>query len=156
LIKFRSDIFLTNISIDVLLTEIENVINNQCDIVFLGTNIHNDYDQTYKRYEDARTCARINDFIIIARKSCLPKFEEVYDTLKKESDNASGNVHFHQIIKPNVKAINVSTQIYLIRKNYSEPLDIWRLYYGWAESYMYKATAQHNWIRDNKEIIRAF
>ena len=155
-VKFRSDIYITNIAKEVLLKEIDNVISGTADIVFLGTNIHNDYKETYKRYENARSCVKINDFIIIARKNSLKSKDLVTDELKNDIEGDSGNHYFHKIVLPNTKAINVSTQIYLVRKDFAEPIDVWSVYYNWAYSYVYKATKQHNWIRDNKSVIRTF
>jgi len=156
IIKFRSDIFITKTAQEVILNELVKVISNQVDLVFLGTNIHNDYKQTYKIYEDSRICPKINDFIIIARKSVLPKYEDIKDFLIKAKEDSSGNVHFHLIVKENTRSINISTQIYLVRKESKDPCDNWEIYYAWAQSYMYKAVIQHNWIRDNKNIIRCF
>jgi len=156
IIKFRSDIFITKTAQTVILNELAKVVADQIDLVFLGTNIHNDCKETYKLYEDSRVCSRINDFVIIARKSVLPKYEDIKNSLSKANKDKSGNMYFHLIVKENTRSINVSTQIYLVRKEPKDPKDIWEIYHNWAEIYMYTATKQYNWVKDNKMIIRSF
>jgi len=155
-IKVRSDIFITTTAQQVIIKEIEKVISNQIDIIFLGTNIHNDYNQTYKIYEDTKSCSRLNDFVIIVRKSCLPNYDSIKNSLINGNDHISGNVYFHLLINDNVRASNVSTQIYIVRSEPKNVNDNWEIYYTWAQSYMYNAVKQHNWIRDKKNIIRAY
>jgi hypothetical protein len=155
-VKFRSDIYLTDTGKQVLINEIDNVLSHKADVVFLGTNMYNDYKETYKRYDDSRTCKLLNDFVIIARKSKLKSKDLVTEELKHDREGDSGNYYFHKIILPDTCSVNVSTQIYLVRKEFSEPVDTWSVYYNWAYTYVYKATKQHNWIRDNKSVIRGF
>ncbi|NBP58886.1 hypothetical protein EBU71_20540, partial [bacterium] len=152
-IKFRSDIFLTKTSQEVIFNEIEKVKSNQVDIVFLGTNIHNDYNQTYKIYEQTRSCPKINDFIIIARTSSIVDYEIIKKELIEFKEDLSGNVYFHLIVRGNTRASNVSTQIYLVRNEPNDPNNIWEIYHNWAQSYVYTATNQYNWIRDNRKIF---
>ena len=52
------------------------------------------------------------------------------------------------------KAVGISCQIYLIRKEYETPNN-WQIYSEWVQQY-FRLTEALAWVTNNKEIIEEF
>lgn len=152
-IKIRSDVYLTRNAIDVVCKELDNVIAGESDIVYLGIDFLNDYNQIHKR-ENARHCAKITDFLIIARKNKLADGEEIISAMKSNVKDKSGNKTYFLILGPDAIATKVSCQMYLVRKEYNN-FDNWQIYWDWCQQYRKSELAQE-WVRSNAELIRSF
>ncbi|MEY4331386.1 MAG: hypothetical protein RLZZ196_124 [Bacteroidota bacterium] len=152
IIKLRSDVYFTQSSIEVICNEIDNVQRNECDVVYLGIDFMNDYNKVHKR-EDARSVAKTTDFVVIARRSCLLDTDTVTESLKAVKDK-SGNKTFYAILTPEARAVKVSCQMYLFRKEY-EQLESWQIYWDWCSEYKKSQEAQ-TWVYNNRDTINAF
>lgn len=155
IVKIRSDVYLTRTAIDVICTEIDNVISKESDIVYMGIDFMNDYSAVHKR-EDARTVHghKVTDFVIIARKDKISNSDETIDILGKSVKDKSGNKTFNLIMSESAVAKKVSTQMYILRKDYSD-YDNWQIYWDWASQYLKSPVAQE-WVKNNAETIRGF
>ena len=155
ILKIRSDIFLTKSSMEVLCTEIDNVLNNKLDICYLGIDFKNYYDQIYYR-KNAKLCTKVPDKLILARKSKLIDnwLENIH---KNVSDNDSGNIAYLTIKKQNAIAYMANCQIYILKHEIIEE-DNWSLYYKsmGVEGWYRKAAQAVEWVRNNKDIINKF
>jgi len=157
IVKFRSDIFFTDVAINALISEIEKIINNENDLAYLGLDFKNDYDQTYK-ITDARKEEKITDFVIVAKKSLIPPREYIINFLFnhfKSLYESSGNIVFFLLINSNTRATKISTQMYLIRKDY-KTLNNWQIYFDWCHDYKHKSLHAFNWVKNNKKLINSF
>jgi len=152
-VKIRSDVYLTRNAIDVVCKEIDNVIAGETDVVYLGIDFLNDYNQTHKR-ENARHCAKITDFMIIARKNKIANSDEIISAMKNNVKDKSGNKTFFLILGPDAVATKVSCQMYLVRKEYSD-FDNWQIYWDWCQQYR-KSEAAQEWVKNNASLIRSF
>lgn len=154
-LKIRSDVYITHTAIDVICKEIDNIINGESDIVFLGIDFLNDYSAIHKR-EDARTVKghKVTDFIIVARKNKIADTQTIIKALHQSVKDKSGNKTYNLIMAEGAKATKVSTQIYILRKNYNI-YDNWQIYWDWCSQYLKSPIAQE-WVKNNPDIIRSF
>ena len=148
IIKLRTDTWFTNNSMPVILSELDEIVNNNNDVAFMGVDFTNHYDKLHERTD--ATNKKVTDFAIIARRSSLDTEESVVIRLNGPK-HKSGNVMFKYILAPNARAVSVSCQMYLIRKEYDTP-DNWQIYSDWTSEY-YKSEAAQQWVANNKKFI---
>ena len=148
IIKLRTDLWFTTNSMSVVLSELNEIVNGNNDVAFMGVDFTNHYDKLHER-SDA-TNKKVTDFAIIARRSSLDTEESVVIRLNGPK-HKSGNVMFKYILAPNARAVSVSCQMYLIRKEYDTP-DNWQIYSDWTSEY-YKSEAAQQWVANNKKFI---
>ena len=147
-IKLRTDTWFTNNSMPVILNELDEIVNNNNDVAFIGVDFTNHYDKLHER-NDA-TNKKVTDFAIIARRSSLDTEESIVTRLNGPK-HKSGNVMFKYILAPEARAVSVSCQMYLLRKDYDTP-DNWQIYSDWTSEY-YKSEAAQQWVANNKKFI---
>lgn len=152
IIKLRSDIWFTRSSMNVLIKYLDKVVSEEFDIVFLGLDFLNACDKLCQEYP-VHGAKKITDFVIISRKSAIVENEKVIFQISGPK-HKSGNQMFRAIVKPESKAVSVSCQMYLLRKDYENP-NTWQLYKEWTDEY-YKSQESQEWVLNNKEIIGTF
>ena len=152
-LKIRSDVYLTRNAIDVVCKELDNVISGESDVVYLGIDFANDYDQNHKR-DNARHCAKITDFIVIAKKEKLANGARIIKSMSESVKDKSGNKTYFLILDSETIATKVSCQMYLVRKEYTE-FDNWQIYWDWCQQYRKSEQAQA-WVKNNQGLIRSF
>lgn len=154
-IKIRTDVYFTDTAIEVICNEIDNVLNYESDIVYIGIDFLLDYNTIHRR-ENARTVKghKVTDFVIIARKNKLSNTDEVIEILKNSVKDKSGNKTFNLIMGTDAIATKVSTQMYLVRKDYKN-YDNWQIYWDWVSEYR-KADHAQEWVKNNPQIIRSY
>ena len=148
IIKLRTDLWFTRNSMSVVLSELNEVVNGNNDVAFMGVDFTNHYDKLHER-SDA-TNKKVTDFAIIARRSSLDTEESIVTRLHGPK-HKSGNVMFKYILAPDARAVNISCQMYLLRKDYDTP-DNWQIYSDWTSEY-YKSEAAQQWVANNKKFI---
>ena len=147
-IKLRTDTWFTNNSMPVILNELDEIVNNNNDVAFIGVDFTNHYDKLHER-NDA-TNKKVTDFAVIARRSSLDAEESIVTRLNGPK-HKSGNVMFKYILAPDARAVSVSCQMYLLRKDYDAPSN-WQIYSDWTSEY-YKSEAAQQWVANNKKFI---
>ena len=147
-IKLRTDLWFTRNSMSVVLSELNEVVNGNNDVAFMGVDFTNHYDKLHDRID--ATNKKVTDFAIIARRSSLDTEESIVTRLNGPK-HKSGNVMFKYILAPQARAVNVSGQMYLLRKDYDTP-DNWQIYSDWTSEY-YKSEAAQQWVANNKKFI---
>lgn len=154
-IKIRSDVYFTRTAIETVCKEIDNVISGESDIVFMGIDFMNDYNAIHKR-EDARTVHghKVTDFVVVARKNKVADTNKIIELLKSSVKDKSGNKTYNLILTDTAIAKKVSTQMYILRKDYDQ-YDNWQIYWDWCSQYLKSPVAQ-DWVKNNPEIIRSF
>jgi hypothetical protein len=155
LIKIRSDVYFTDSAIAALCKEIDNVIAEETDIVYMGIDFMNDYSAVHKR-EDARSVKghKVTDFVVVARKDKLANGDDVIELMRHSVKDKSGNKTFNLIMSESAKATKVSCQMYLVRKEY-EKYDNWQIYWDWCSQY-HKSPDAQKWVWENVNTIRGF
>ncbi len=148
-IKLRTDTWFTNNSMPVILNELDEIVNNNNDVAFMGIDFTNHYDKLHERL-DASATKKVTDFVVIAKRSSLDT-EEFIITRLNGPKHKSGNVMFKYILAPDTRALSVSCQIYLLRKDYQAPNN-WQVYSDWTSEY-YKAETAQQWVANNKKFI---
>ena len=148
-IKLRTDLWFTRNSMSVVLGELNEVVNGNNDVAFMGVDFRNHYDKLHERL-DASTTKKTTDFAIITRRSSLDTEESIVTRLNGPK-HKSGNVMFKYILVPEARAVSVSCQMYLLRKNYDTPSN-WQIYSDWTSEY-YKSETAQQWVANNKKFI---
>lgn len=149
IIKIRTDLWFTNNSMPVVLYELDEIVNDNNDVAFMGVDFTNHYDKLHERI-DGSTTKKITDFLIIAKRSSLDEEESIVQRLQGPK-HKSGNVMFKYILNPTARSVSVSCQMYLLRKDYPSPNN-WQIYSEWTSEY-YKSEAAQQWVADNKKFI---
>lgn len=122
-IRLRTDIWFTKTAINHIINHINDVVSDQRDIVFFGSDLVN--DNQGKEHEvieiDRYEPARIQDFIVVARRNRLVDNNTVIAGLLATSPKKirSGNKTFRTIVPEGSRAATVLCQLYLIRKYYN-------------------------------------
>ena len=147
-IKLRTDLWFTRNSMSVVLSELNEIINGNTDVAFMGVDFTNHYDKLHER-NDA-TNKKVTDFAIIVRRSSLDVEESIVTRLNGPK-HKSGNVMFKYILAPEARAVNVSCQMYLLRKDYDAPSN-WQIYSDWTSEY-YKSETAQQWVANNRKFI---
>jgi len=148
IIKLRTDLWFTTNSMSVVLSELDEIVNGNNDVAFMGVDFTNHYDKLHER-SDA-TNKKVTDFVIIARRSSLDTEESIVTRLNGPK-HKSGNVMFKYILAPDARAVNISCQMYLLRKDYDTP-DNWQIYSDWTSEY-YKSESAQQWVANNRKFI---
>ena len=149
IIKLRTDTWFTNNSMSVILNELDEIVNGNNDVAFMGIYFTNHYDKLHERI-DADTTKKVTDFAVIAKRSVLDNEESIITRLNGPK-HKSGNVMFKYILAPDARAVSVSCQMYLLRKDYHTP-DNWQIYSDWTREY-YKSEASQQWVEHNRKFI---
>ena len=148
-IKLRTDTWFTQSAMPVIMSELDAIVNNNNDVAFMGVDFTNHYDKIHERI-DASTTKKVTDFVVIAKRSRLDTEESIITRLNGPK-HKSGNVMFKYILAPDARAVSVSCQMYLIRKDYDTP-DNWQVYSDWTSEY-YKSETAQQWVANNKKFI---
>jgi hypothetical protein len=133
----------------VIMSELDAIVNNNNDVAFMGVDFTNHYDKIHERI-DASTTKKVTDFVVIAKRSRLDTEESIITRLNGPK-HKSGNVMFKYILAPDARAVSVSCQMYLIRKDYDAPSN-WQVYSDWTSEY-YKSETAQQWVANNKKFI---
>lgn len=147
-IKLRTDLWFTRNSMSAVLSELNEIINGNNDVAFMGIDFTNHYDKLHERNDAINK--KVTDFAIIARRSSLDVEESIVTRLNGPK-HKSGNVMFKYILAPDARAVSVSCQMYLLRKDYHKP-DNWQIYSDWTREY-YKSEASQQWVANNRKFI---
>ena len=147
-IKLRTDLWFTRNSMSAVLSELNEIINGNNDVAFMGIDFTNHYDKLHERNDASNK--KVTDFAIIARRSSLDAEESIVTRLNGPK-HKSGNVMFKYILAPDARAVSVSCQMYLLRKDYDAPSN-WQIYSDWTSEY-YKSEAAQQWVANNKKFI---
>jgi hypothetical protein len=139
-VKLRTDVWITKSSLKVLLHHIEQVVKDQRDIVFFGSDLVNDNvgieHRTIEidRYEPAR----IQDFVVAARKNKLtPGHQVIADMLAISPKKVkSGNKTFRALVPDGARAATVLCHLWLIRQRYDTMPSDYRVAQDYIQSYI--------------------
>lgn len=148
-IKFRSDIWFTKNSMSVVLSELDEIVNDRNDVAFMGVDFTNHYDKLHERI-DAATTKKVTDFVVMAKRNAIDNEQSIIDRLNGPK-HKSGNVMFKYILIPTARAVSISCQMYLLRKDYDQPSN-WQIYSDWTSEY-YKSETAQRWVAENKKFI---
>jgi hypothetical protein len=149
IIKIRTDIWFTKNSMQVVLKELDEIVDGNTDVSFMGLDFLNCCDKLYERSEAVEK--KVPDFVIIARRSALASAETIIEKVEAPSKQKSGNVMFKYILGEGARAVKVSCQMYLIRHEYAEPNN-WQIYSEWTSQY-HKSVESQKWVAENRKFI---
>lgn len=133
IVKFRTDVWFAKSSINVVLEMINRVMLKELDLVYLGSELYENFDSVCKI--EPASIDKIQDFIIIARRDAINNKTETVSKYMKMKANKSGNKVFKALIKNQEKSVTVRCQMYLIRKAHENLID-GEVAYGFVERYL--------------------
>lgn len=160
-IRMRTDTWFTESSILVIINEIQKILNNKSDIAFFGSDLINnnagvEYKETPIEYKDSLVIpTKIQDFVIVAKKTSLYSLEHVIEVFNKLPYNKlrSGNKNFRQMIAANSRGKTIVCNIFLIRKYFDAyPTDI-EVFENYIDSYI-EPTGKKIKIQKQKEQMK--
>ena len=134
IIKMRTDVWLSDAAVDVILKEMSMIVNNENDLAYIGMELVTDFGETYNRIP-AQGFPKVQAKI---SPTDAPLWES--QNLKKLK---SGNRTFRLLMLPETRAYTVRTHMTLIRGNYQHP-DEWQITYDFVSEY-HKVTAAVAW-----------
>lgn len=152
-LKLRTDLWFTQDSINVILSELTEIINKKQEISFIGWMYKDwDFDLPYNKISTEGQ-SRLQDFVIIGDKTKLAKKEIIIERLHNRpmSKSISGNKTFGDIIDDRSKAFTIKTHMYICRKNY-ESVSERELAVDYFDAYAKgKANEYKLWYLKNRE-----
>lgn len=144
IIKFRSDLWFCESSVEILAAEVQAVINGEYDVCYLGANLKFDFDKERSKYH-ATAHKKIPDFVVVARRECLRDIEQVRTILADNADNvANGNKVFKIITQDLARSYAVNCYIFLMRVPLTQPTD-YAVGRAFIDSYPESGTAHQYW-----------
>lgn len=122
IIKFRTDLWFTPISMSVIVHELNEIIYNNQDAAFLGSNWAEFLGHEHTRLK-LRVLESVQDFVIMANRKCLRDPNNILHDVNFMMPNKlkCGTKVFNQILTPEARAHNVMCQIWLCRYHYDSP-----------------------------------
>jgi len=149
IVNFRTDIWFTDSSIEMLLDAIDNVVNDTLDVVYLGYDFRNYYSEKGFKI-DADAIKKVADFVVVANKQGLTTRAVA---LQKCIDDRSknGNVLFKNIRSDTARSLMISCHMYLVRKEFLS-FSHYDILHDWVQQYRITGD-EMNWILDHKDLI---
>ena len=149
IIKFRTDIWFTDSSIEMLLEAIDDVVNNTLDIVYLGYDFRNYYSEKGFKI-DVNDIKKITDFVVVSNKKGLTTRDVA---LQKciEDRSKSGNLLFKNIRNDAARSIMISCHMYLVRNEFLE-CSHYDILCDWVKQYRNTGNGI-DWVLNNKDLI---
>lgn len=149
IIKFRTDIWFTDSSIEMLLEAIDSVVNNIIDIAYLGYDFRNYYSEKGFKI-NADNINKVSDFVVIANKKGLTTRDvALQKCINDRSKN--GNVLFKNIKSDNARSLMISCHMYLVRKEFLN-FSHYDILHNWVQQYRITG-CEMNWVLNNKDLI---
>ena len=149
-VKFRSDLWFTESSMNTIMSEIDLIASNQLDVSFIGMDVRSYHDSEYVRvgpigYKNGKSL--VQDFCVIADKTKIDDYETIIQNVILNKDVKSGHRQHPRIIGPSTRAYTIKCQLYLIRQEYENPTD-WQLGYDFVKGY--NEPHAHTWFEQRK------
>lgn len=151
--RLRTDIWFTDTSLKVLLEYLDLIVQNKLDAAFFGLDFRKRYKDTKFESPFDNPIKRVFDWIFIGNKYSIDDHNVILDRLDRLQKKGFAHLCFYTICKPNIRALNVSTQMYLIRKNYDHTPSNFEVYSDFINEYL---TERQKWVHNNEYIINQF
>jgi len=129
--RMRTDTWFTDTSIEIILDELREILNNRTDIAYFGSDwIHENAGKINQKIQVINgTAPGVQDFVILARRNKLKPSNEIIDYINflPAKKRRSGNNLFKLLIPMHqedglwvqeVNAYRILCQIWLVRKTY--------------------------------------
>lgn len=128
IIRMRTDLWFTKKSIEVIIKELKNILNNEYDAGFFGSNwlegtIGTEHEKIIvKDKNNLNVAARVEDFLIISKRESLKPYDDTIKDMNTFKSNKlrSGNKMFRLILNKEAEAYKHLCQIYLMRTTYNK------------------------------------
>jgi hypothetical protein len=93
-VKFRSDLWFTESSMNTIMSEIDLIASNQLDVSFIGMDVRSYHDSEYVRigpigYKHGKSL--VQDFCVIADKTKIDDYETIIQNVILNKDIKSGH-----------------------------------------------------------------
>ena len=151
-IRMRTDLWFTEDSINVIISELREVLAGNQDISFIGWMYKDwDFDQPFDKISTEGQ-GHIQDFVIIGNKNKLADFDTIMDRLNSRpmSKSISGNKTFGDIINDRSRSFTVKTHMFICRKEYAK-VDEKQLAVDYFDAYAKgKANTYKEWYLRNR------
>jgi hypothetical protein len=152
--KVRTDIWFTDTSIKVIIEYLDLIVNNKLDAAFFGLYFRKSYKDSKVESPFDRPSKKVFDWVSISNKHAIEDPNIIFDKINKiQKKDVAGHLCFYSVYKPNIRAFNVSTQMYLIRKSYEHIPNNYEVYSDFISGY---STIIRKWVYKNEMVINQF
>jgi hypothetical protein len=156
-IKLRSDLWLTDDAINIIVEELKRVKNNKQDLSLLGWHFHGwDFNQPYGKTTTEESGKHTQDFIVIAKKETINAKENIFANMDAREIGSlyTGNKIIRDLIRDHSKSYTVKTHMYLIREGITTNSSIDEIVAAYMASYGGKGKAHpyRDWYKAKRGI----
>ena len=153
-IKIRTDIWLSDDAVDLIVEEIKQIISGTQDLSFLGWYFWDwEYDSPGTKTQ-VNSLGRVEDFVVAADRTKLPYKDEIFNKMNTRTMEKlyTGNKVIRDIMKDPSRCYTIKTHMYLVRNDTTTPTE-----YDIALEYLGsyggngKAHAYRDWFIANKQ-----
>ena len=154
-IKLRTDIWLSDDSIDTIISELKLILDNKQDLSLLGWHFNGwDFNKPYGKMTVAEASKHTQDYIVIAKKQTIADKETIFERMNSRAIEKlyTGNKIIRDLVLNRDTSFTVKTHMYLIRpevKNFNE----YDICMEFCKSFGGKGKAEEytNWFISNKQ-----
>ena len=156
-IKLRSDLWLTDNAINIIVEELKRVKNNEQDLSLIGWHFHGwDFDQPYGKTTTKESGKHTQDFVVIAKKDTMDSKENIFAKINDRDIGSlyTGNKIIRDLIRDHSKSYTVKTHMYLIRNGITINSNIDEIVAAYMASYGGKGKAHpyRDWYKAKRGI----
>lgn len=153
-IKIRTDIWLSDDAVDLIVNEVKEIKNGKQDITLFGWYFW-DWDYASKGTKtQINSLGRVEDFVVVADRSQLASKDEIFSKMDNRTMEKlyAGNKVIRDIIKDTSRAYTIKTHVYLVRQQFKKPNE-YDIAIEYLKSYggKGKAHAYRDWFIANKQ-----
>ena len=156
-IKLRSDLWLTDNAINIIVEELKHVKDNKQDLSLIGWHFHGwDFDQPYGKTTTKESGKHTQDFVVIAKKDTMDSKENIFAKINDRDIGSlyTGNKIIRDLIRDHSKSYTVKTHMYLIRNGITINSNIDEIVAAYMASYGGKGKAHpyRDWYKAKRGI----
>lgn len=153
-IKLRTDIWLSDDAVDLIVDELNKTINGAQDMTFLGWYFWDwDFNSPGTKTQ-INSLGRVEDFVLVVDKTKLPSKEEIFNKMNARSMEKlyTGNKVIRDLMTDSSRSYTIKTHMYLVRNEMQNPneydiaLEYLNSYGGKGKAHGYR-----DWFIANKQ-----
>lgn len=153
-LKIRTDLWLSDEAVDLIVNDVQKIVNGEQDIGFFGWYFWDwDYDSAGTKAQ-VNSLGRVEDFLIVADRRRISSKEEVFNKMNARSIEKlyTGNKIVRDLMVDSSRCYTTKTHVYLVRNETRNPNE-YDIAMNYLESYggKGKAHAYRDWFKINKQ-----
>ncbi len=153
-IKLRTDVWLSDQAVDLIVEEVKHILEEKQDMTFLGWYFWDwDFNSPGTKTQ-INSLGRVEDFVVIADKTRMPSKDEIFNKMNARTIEKlyTGNKIIRDIMTDSSRSYTIKSHIYLVRSDnpnqseYDIALEYMKSYGGKGKSHAYR-----DWFIANRQ-----